>query len=148
MRMLLVVVFFGTCFTNAQVTTGLDWVTDFETAKLISGKQQKPILMYFTGSDWCPPCKLLKKDFFNSSEFQERADKVVLLMVDIPRRKDILTPEQLRANKELVVKYNNQGSFPLIVGLNNKGRVLDEISAYSGKPGYHFQFVDKLIEKY
>ncbi|CAN0380006.1 unnamed protein product, partial [Ectocarpus sp. 4 AP-2014] len=121
MRMLLVVVFFSTFIISAQETAELDWVTDFETAKLLSGKQDKPILMYFTGSDWCSPCKLLKKDFFNSTEFQERADKVVLLMVDIPRRRDILSPEQLRANKELVVKYNNEGSFPLIVGLNNKG---------------------------
>ncbi|SVD37720.1 uncharacterized protein METZ01_LOCUS390574, partial [marine metagenome] len=33
------------------------WLVDFAKAKAQSAKEGKPILMEFTGSDWCPPCK-------------------------------------------------------------------------------------------
>ncbi|WP_378175634.1 thioredoxin family protein [Aquimarina sp. SS2-1] len=42
----------------------LQWLTDFEAAKQVSKDTKKPILMYFTGSDWCAPCMMLKEDFF------------------------------------------------------------------------------------
>jgi thiol-disulfide isomerase/thioredoxin len=48
----------------AQEEVQLNWLTDFKKAKKISQKEKKPILIYFTGSDWCPPCKMLKEDFF------------------------------------------------------------------------------------
>ena len=140
--------FFSVMSLSAQEMDELDWVTDFDTAKLISAQQKKPILMYFTGSDWCPPCKLLKKEFFNTSQFKERSENVVLMMVDIPRRRDLLSAAQLSANKQLVVKYNKEGSFPLLVAMNSNGKVINEISAYSGKPAFHFQFVDKVIKNY
>ena len=47
----------------------LNWLLDFDRAKNISKEQDKPILVYFTGSDWCGPCKRLKADFFSSEGF-------------------------------------------------------------------------------
>ena len=43
--------------------SNLNWLTDIDEAKTVSSKEKKPILVYFTGSDWCPPCKMLKQDF-------------------------------------------------------------------------------------
>lgn len=40
------------------------WHYDIQAAKMIANQQHKNILVYFTGSDWCPSCKVLKKDFF------------------------------------------------------------------------------------
>ena len=37
------------------------WLVDFAKAKAQSAKEGKPVLMEFTGSDWCPPCKALHK---------------------------------------------------------------------------------------
>jgi len=42
----------------------VNWQTDFDLAKKQAKEENKPILMLFTGSDWCPPCKMLKKRFF------------------------------------------------------------------------------------
>ena len=33
------------------------WLVDFEKAKVQAVKEGKPILMEFTGSDWCPPAR-------------------------------------------------------------------------------------------
>ena len=136
------------CIGFQSVAQDLIWETDFEKAKEISGNQDKPILVYFTGSDWCSPCKMLKKDFFETPEFKVRAEKMVLLMVDIPRRIDIITPEQRLKNKEMVSVYNTEGSYPTLVALNEHGHILGELGGYSylRETDRHFAFVDSVIE--
>ncbi len=141
---LLAVLFIG----FQSVAQDLNWETDFEKAKNISDKQDKPILVYFTGSDWCSPCKMLKKDFFETAEFKERAKKMVLLMVDMPRRIDIITPEQKKKNIEMVRTYNPEGSYPTIVALSKEGHILGEIGGYSflRETARHFAFVDSVLQ--
>ena len=68
-------------FYGQEYKTKVNWLTDFELAKKQAKEQKKPILMLFTGSDWCPPCKMLKKDFFNSDKFADRSKDFVMLMV-------------------------------------------------------------------
>ena len=107
------------------------WHTDFDQAKKVAAREGKPILMYFTGSDWCSPCKMLKKDFWQSDKFIAQANDFVLLEVDIPFREDIISPEQKAKNKELQKKYNKDKSFPTVLALDASGRKKDKISAYS-----------------
>ncbi len=130
--------------------SNLNWLTDFDEAKAASVKENKPILVYFTGSDWCSPCKMLKKDFFNTEKFEERAKKMVLLMVDMPRRKDIISPEQKEKNLKLVRTYNSSGGYPNLVALNDKGHIIGELGGYTflRETDRHFAFVDSVIENY
>ncbi|MFT5890316.1 MAG: thioredoxin-related protein [Dokdonia sp.] len=128
--------------SNAQE---VNWHTDFEKAKKVSKKSKKPILMYFTGSDWCGPCKMLKKDFWQHPDFVKQSKDFVLLEIDVPFREDILTPEHFKKNKELQRKYNKEGAFPTLLALDANGRVRESISAYSmlrDTSGY-FSFLDK-----
>ncbi len=146
-KLILIVVL---CIGFQSIAQDLKWETDFEQAKEISTKQNKPILVYFTGSDWCPPCKLLKKDFFETPKFKERSKNMVLLMVDIPRRIDIITPEQKKKNLEMVRTYNTDGSYPTLVALNGVGDILGELSGYNylRDTNRHYKFVDSVIENY
>lgn len=136
-------------FAQEEVSN-LNWLTDINQAKSISSKEKKPILVYFTGSDWCPPCKMLKQDFFNTPEFEEKAKNMVLLMVDMPRRIDIISAEQKKKNTALVNKYNKDGGYPNIVALNSKGNVIGEISGYTflRETDRHDAFVDSVLENY
>ena len=106
--------------------------------------------MYFTGSDWCGPCKMLKKDFFNTVAFEEKSENFILLMVDMPRRLDIITPNQKKKNKALVKKYNQKGGYPNIVALNKDLIVIGELSGYTflRETDRHFAFIDSIIKKY
>ncbi|WP_299181467.1 thioredoxin family protein [uncultured Aquimarina sp.] len=129
----------------------LYWLNDFETAKEISKDAKKPILMYFTGSDWCAPCIMLEEDFFSTMRFKELSKRVILLKVDIPRRMDVISEEQLKANKKLLAKYNKEGGFPNIIALNHKGKVLGKQGSYSASlrdPARYFSFVTMIIENY
>ncbi|MFK7810999.1 MAG: thioredoxin family protein [Maribacter sp.] len=121
------------------------WLTNYDTAIQFAEQNNKNVLIYFTGSDWCPPCKMLKTDLFDSTEFAALSQSYVLLYIDIPMNKDILTPEQLAHNKKLSSKLNQKGSVPLIKILDKKGKVLDKYAGYSmnGNTQYHIELLEK-----
>lgn len=147
---ILIVLFVSNSVTFAQdETLSLNWLTNLKEAKQIAKKENKPILLYFTGSDWCSPCKMLKKDFFESSAFVEKSSSFVMVMIDYPRRIDILTEEQLEYNKGIVAEYNKSKTFPNLMILNAKGKILDNISGYSSlrDTSNHFTFINKYSGK-
>ena len=121
------------------------WLTDYDKALKEATKESKNVLVYFTGSDWCPPCKMLKTDLFDSVEFKAIAQDYVLLYVDVPRNRDLLAPDQMAHNKEVMGKYNKKGVFPLLKIINGKGNALDEYSGYSmnGEIQYHLELLYK-----
>ena len=134
-------------FSITGFSQDLNWETDFSVAKQRASYENKPILMYFTGSDWCSPCKQLKVDFFDSQKFIDKANSFILLKVDLPFRQDIISDEQRKKNKALSKKYNHSDSFPNIVGLNSRGKVVNNISAYSSlrDTTLHFNFIESLL---
>ena len=62
-----------------------------EAAKTIAKKQNKNILVYFSGSDWCPLYKMLKKEFFDTTEFDDEPQNYILVYVYMPRSKKVLS---------------------------------------------------------
>ena len=125
------------------------WVKNWEEAKTVAQKENKRILMYFTGSDWCMPCIMLKEDFFSTSKFKSFANSYVFLKIDIPRSQDIITPEQRKHNLKILDTYNEEKSFPLINIMTFKGKILDHHSGYSSlrDPSYHFALLEKYAKK-
>ncbi len=146
--LIVVALFFSVVLFAQKSHSNINWETNFEVAQKKAKKQNKPILMLFTGSDWCPPCKALKRDFFNSAEFKTYSKKFVFLYVDFPRNKELLTEKQTVANKALGKKYGIK-SFPIIVAVNSSGKVIDRIKSYNatGETRYHYDFVDKVLKR-
>jgi len=69
----------------------LVWETNLEKATQVSMKTKKPLLLFFTGSDWCGWCIRLQKEVLKTPEFAAWAkENVVLVELDFPRR----TPQQ------------------------------------------------------
>lgn len=121
------------------------WHLDYETALKEARKTNKNLLVYFTGSDWCAPCKMLKKDLFETAEFKEASEDYVMLYIDIPRNKDLLSSEQLEHNKALLPRFNTRNVFPLFTVLSIKEKKLDQLSGYNmkGEIRYHLDFIRK-----
>lgn len=134
-------------FSQADKASVADsqWLTNYDTAIKNANDNNQNVLVYFTGSDWCPPCKMLKKDLFESAEFLALAENYVLLYIDIPMNRDILSPKQLQHNKDLSSKLNKKGSVPLMKILDKKGKELDLYSGYSmnGETRYHLELLNK-----
>ncbi len=110
------------------------WHTDMEQAKSLAQKEHRHILLNFSGSDWCGPCILLRKDILDAPDFASFADTALILVnADFPRmKKNQLAKEQQTMNDKLADQYNAKGQFPLTLLLTADGRVLRQ---WEGNPG-------------
>ena len=108
------------------------WLTDLDAAKAQGVKENKPVLVDFTGSDWCPPCKSLHKVVFESPEFAAAASRYVLVELDFPRNTP-QAPELKAKNREWQQKYA-VNSFPTILLLDAKsGEVFGRVGGFGGQ---------------
>ena len=111
-----------------------DWSTDVPKSIAKAKAEKKMVLMDFTGSDWCPPCKALHSNVLTSKEFEDYADKnLVLVEVDFPRTKP-QTEELKAANKELAKKYDIKG-YPTVIVLDGDGKQLSSNIGYPSPEG-------------
>ncbi len=94
-----------TMLSVSAFASGEGWMTDFQTAKEKAVAQNKDLLLEFTGSDWCPPCKKLTATVFSKKEFVDAASKnFVLVALDFPRKKEQPAAEKSQ-NKALQGRY-------------------------------------------
>ena len=108
------------------------WTVDFEAAKKKAAKENKDLFLEFTGSDWCPPCKALKKNIFDKSYFKKEAPKdFILVKLDYPRDKSNQTKEEIAQNKELQKTYKITG-YPTVILASPKGEVYYRTSGFGG----------------
>lgn len=115
------------------------WGDDYKAALATAAKENKKVLLDFTGSDWCGWCIRLKKETFDQPEFKGFADKnLVLVEVDFPQGKT-LSPEVKKQNDSLQEKYGVQG-FPALVLLDPQGKLIKQNSGYL--PGGPKGFID------
>jgi len=120
-----------------------EWLTDLPKAQAQAKKENKLVMLDFTGSDWCGWCIKLKGEVFDLKEFKEYADKnLVLVEVDFPHKKE-LSAEQKKANNALQEKYKIEG-YPTIIVLNGDGKKVGQLGYTKGGPK---AFIAKLEEE-
>lgn len=67
----------------------LKWYTDLSVATDLAIKENKPMFLFFTGSDWCGWCIRLQNEVFKTSEFIKWAsNNVILVELDFPRKNE------------------------------------------------------------
>jgi protein disulfide-isomerase len=109
------------------------WSTDFEAAKAAAKKEQKIVLANFTGSDWCGWCIKLKDEVFSTPEFQQWAEKkVVLLELDYPKQKP--QADELKQQNEALKKQFGIRGFPTVVLMDADGKELGRLGYEKGGP--------------
>lgn len=117
--LLLLLTTFSTSFSQ-------NWETNFAEAKVKAAKENKNIILVFSGSDWCAPCIKLDKKVWQSEAFDKASkENWIIYKADFPKKKGNQLPEELaNQNKALAEKYNKAGNFPLVVLLDKNGKVL------------------------
>jgi len=122
---------FATCKTGSSSNVDHGWLTNYEDALQLAKKEKKGVLLLFTGSDWCPPCKRLHHDVFDSEGFKEFAKKnLILVELDFPRKRENKLPaEQQNYNRALSRKFKVRG-FPTVVILDADGKELGRWVGY------------------
>ncbi len=104
---------------------------------------KKPVVLEFTGSDWCPPCKMMQKQVFSTPDFQKfAASDIVFVKLDFPRQRDQDAAVKAR-NRELAEKFNVEG-FPTVIVLDAAGKELSrKVGFGAGGPEAFIDWVKK-----
>lgn len=132
MKKLILLLFTIVSFSSFSQHIDKDWNTDIATAIEISQKTETPLMLFFTGSDWCGWCKRLVKEVYKTSEFKDWAkNNVILLELDFNR------------SFQQKIKRAQQGK----VTLTQNENMIIELSQMFGVRGYPtIWFVNPVID--
>ena len=131
---------------TAAIGAESGWMTDFEASRQKAEKENKPILMNFTGSDFCPPCIMLTKEVFDTPEFKKYAtENLILMEVDFPQSKP-QSPSLKRQNASLAQALEIHG-YPSLYLVTHDLKVLTpRLGYYPGGPEVWIEGLEKFIK--
>ncbi len=118
---------------------------DLSNAREQARKENKYILLTFSGSDWCIPCIKTRKEIFEKDTFLHfQQNNLVIVNADFPRlKKNALSKEKTKENEAIAEEYNKNGVFPLTLLLDADGNVL---KSWEGFPGVSPEvFINQII---
>jgi thiamine biosynthesis lipoprotein len=108
-------------------------------------RTQQPVLLIFSGSDWCQPCIRLQHTILSDTGFLHFARKsLVLLEADFPQRKK-LPDSVVTQNENLAEQYNPDGAFPNLVLLKPDGSLITTVAYNNQTPGTFVQQISQLL---
>lgn len=122
------------------------WMTDFEAAKAKAEKENKTLLIDFTGSDWCGWCIKLKEEVFQYDAFKDGVkDDFVLVELDYPRDKSGMSKETIAQNEKLKEQYSIRG-YPTILLTDAKGNPFARTGYQKDGPEKYVTHLGELME--
>ncbi len=138
----------GTCeeLVSKNVRLPAVWSHNYEETTKSAKKYDRPILMNFTGSDWCGWCKKLKGEVFSRPSFMDYASKNLLLLeVDFPSRKQ-QSSKVREQNQRLKRKYGIRG-YPTIILIDANGNEIARTGYRKGGPNKYVQHLKSLLSR-
>lgn len=134
-------------FTLSLTTvSAADWMTDFSAAKELAAKENKTLLVDFTGSDWCGWCVKLHEEVFSQESFKKGvAENFILVELDFPEDKSKISEETQKQNAELQKKYQVQ-QFPTILLMDAQGRPFAQTSYQPDGPDKYVIHLNELLK--
>lgn len=123
-----------------------EWITDYNAALAAATKLGRPVLVNFTGSDWCMWCIKLVDEVFSKDEFKKYAsENLVLLKLDFPRKTQ-LPPAEAKANEQLAQQFKVTG-FPTIILVDGTGKEINRTGYQPGGPAKYISHLKALQQK-
>lgn len=119
------------------------WTTNYDEGVQQAKAASKPIVLFFTGSDWCGWCTKLEEEALDTAEFGEAAGgKFIFVKLDFPLYSN-QDPQTKAQNKSLQQKYDVRG-FPTIVVVDPVQNQPIGTSGY--RPGGGKAYADHLLK--
>ena len=124
-----------------------EWITNFQKATELSKEKGIPILIDFSGSDWCHWCVKLDKEVFNTIIFKDYAkDNLILFMADFPSKTQ-QSASLIKQNNELASKYGVRG-YPTVLLLGADEKVLLRTGYKPGGPNAYIKSLESTVTAY
>lgn len=113
-------------------STPVGFTDDLDAAFAKAKAEGKFVYACFSGSDWCGWCMKLEREVFSKPEFISGVkDDYVLVFIDLPEDKSLLSEHAKSANPALVDKYRIRG-FPTALVFDGDGRKIGETGYRKG----------------
>jgi len=117
---------------EAATSTPAGFTDDYEAALKRAAAEKKQVFAVFSGSDWCHWCQKLEGEVLSKKEFTAAAAKfLVLLYVDSPQDKSLLSEKARAQNPGLCEKYAIRG-YPTALLLDATGKKLAQTGYRAG----------------
>ena len=102
---------------------------DVDAAKALAREKGLPLLLDFTGSDWCGWCKLMDRQVFSQDAWKEwAATSIVLATIDFPSDESLVPHGFRERNRRLSDQYGIEG-YPTYVLLSPDGEEIGRLGA-------------------
>jgi thioredoxin-related protein len=106
---------------DADGATAGKWTMDLDAARKLAAENQLPILLDFSGSDWCGWCKVMEENVFTKPAWKAYAqDNLVMVLIDFPNDKSLVPEKYTERNNAMKDEYGIRG-FPTFVVLDDDG---------------------------
>lgn len=103
------------------------WVEDYAEASQMAQLTDKPLLLAFVGSDWCPWSQKLGAEILGKSEFLEEMQKeTILVWVDFPEHRTM--PAESQAQNEKLKEQFQVSELPTLVLVDSSGSCIAKFS--------------------
>ena len=132
---------------EAHPESNIEWFSDYDLAREAAGENDKVMMLYFSGSDWCKPCIQLDKNILETSTFSEYAKgNFVPVKLDFPKmKKNRHSKKKVVHNENLAEKYNPNGVFPLLVFLDKNEEILGFTGYTDVSPYAYVSMIEQII---
>ncbi|MDA7614391.1 thioredoxin family protein [Verrucomicrobiales bacterium] len=98
------------------------WTQDYDAALKVAAEKKVPIMLNFTGSDWCHWCKIMDEKVFAEDEWKTyAAENAVLVTLDFPKDKSGVPEGFAERNAKLQAEFGVRG-YPTFVVLDSDGK--------------------------
>lgn len=121
------------------------WLTDYAAAKKLAAEKKLPILIDFSGSDWCGWCMKLENEVFSKEAFKAYAkDNLVLMLADFPQAKP--QDEAVKAQNEKLQKEFAVEGYPTVILVDAEGKKIGQTGYQAGGPEKYVEALKELLK--
>lgn len=105
--------------------SSIEWYQDYSKAVAVAREQGKPMVLLFTGSDWCGWCIRLKEDILNTPEFEKAVqDQFVFVELDFPAKTKL--PEEIASQNRELRQHFKIHAYPTVIVTDADGNRLGQ----------------------
>ncbi len=124
MRKIFFLIFLLACGFLQSAASSLLWTSNFQKAQKESIRQNKPLFVFFTGSDWCSECLYFENNILKNNDFiDELKDLFLFVYIDFPLNRP-LNAKQSLINKKLKERFNIVGLPTIAIILPSDNAIL------------------------
>jgi len=124
---------------------GIRWYTNFQQAANDARQSQKPMLLFFTGSDWCGWCKKIQQEVFSNSDFARSVGgDFIFVEIDFPMNKQ-LPPDLAQQNAQLKRQFGITG-YPTVIILDSQQNIIAETGYRAGGGRAYADYLKQFVQ--